>query len=51
MTAELVGKALQMALRHGRVRPNAVIHTDCGSLVGFRMFIADCLKLTAYAKV
>lgn len=31
MTAELVVKALRMALRGGRIRPNALIHTDRGS--------------------
>ncbi len=31
MTAELVVKALAMALRHGRIRPQAIIHTDRGS--------------------
>ncbi len=31
MTAGLVVKALRMALRHGRIRPQAIIHTDRGS--------------------
>jgi transposase InsO family protein len=31
MTAELVVKALRMALRNGLIRPNAIIHTDRGS--------------------
>jgi transposase InsO family protein len=31
MTADLVVKALQMALRGGRICPNAIIHTDRGS--------------------
>jgi len=31
MTAELVVKALQMALRHGRINQQAIIHTDRGS--------------------
>jgi len=31
MTADLVVKALQMALRGGRIRPHAIIHTDRGS--------------------
>jgi transposase InsO family protein len=31
MTAELVVRALQMALRNGRIRPMAIIHTDRGS--------------------
>lgn len=31
MTADLVVRALQMALRGGRICPNAIIHTDRGS--------------------
>lgn len=31
MTAELVVRALRMALRNGRIRPNAIVHTDRGA--------------------
>ena len=39
MTAELVVKALQVALRNGLIRPNAIIHTDRGS-----QYVADTYR-------
>ncbi len=39
MTADLVTRALQMALRNGSIRPNAIIHTDRGS-----QYISDAYR-------
>jgi len=48
MTAELVVRALQMALRRGLVGAGAIVHTDRGSLVGCRTPVSSYSRRTAY---